>query len=137
MPSIKSTTKPLTRHACEPCRRKKTKCTAERPICSYCKRLGDQCHYLPRGQPKSDPGRLRRRLTRRTTSEDIQPHTEIISSDLLGHTDHAVESENPRSADQPLHDIAPFTFPGPDFSTPGTLDFPSAQQTSDIFSTTK
>ncbi|KAM3497856.1 hypothetical protein MY10362_008808 [Beauveria mimosiformis] len=40
---------PRTRQACEPCRRKKTKCTAERPICSFCQRLNVQCVYLPRG----------------------------------------------------------------------------------------
>ncbi|KAJ0142387.1 hypothetical protein HZ326_14790 [Fusarium oxysporum f. sp. albedinis] len=61
MPPINPGLEPLTRHACEPCRRKKTKCTAERPVCSYCKRLGDQCHYLPRGRPGSDGGRPRRR----------------------------------------------------------------------------
>ncbi|WAO86322.1 Zn(2)-C6 fungal-type domain-containing protein [Fusarium falciforme] len=30
--------------------RKKTKCTAERPICSYCQRLRIQCFYLPRAR---------------------------------------------------------------------------------------
>ncbi|KAF6820636.1 hypothetical protein CMUS01_11525 [Colletotrichum musicola] len=32
------------RQACEPCR-KKSKCPGERPICSYCQRLGQQCVY--------------------------------------------------------------------------------------------
>ncbi|KAE8315411.1 hypothetical protein BDV41DRAFT_531079 [Aspergillus transmontanensis] len=40
---------PLTRQACESCRRKKTKCTAERPSCSFCLRLNIPCVYLPRG----------------------------------------------------------------------------------------
>ncbi|KAH7126053.1 hypothetical protein EDB81DRAFT_203261 [Dactylonectria macrodidyma] len=31
--------------ACEPCRRKKSKCPGERPICSYCQRLGQECIY--------------------------------------------------------------------------------------------
>ncbi|KAH7357792.1 hypothetical protein B0T11DRAFT_283113 [Plectosphaerella cucumerina] len=33
------------RHACEPCRRKKSKCPGERPVCSYCERLGQECVY--------------------------------------------------------------------------------------------
>ncbi|EXA29326.1 hypothetical protein FOVG_19172 [Fusarium oxysporum f. sp. pisi HDV247] len=38
----------LTRHACEPCRKKKSKCTGEKPICSFCQRLKANCFYLPR-----------------------------------------------------------------------------------------
>lgn len=33
------------RRACEPCRRKKIKCAGERPICSFCRRLNQACHY--------------------------------------------------------------------------------------------
>ncbi|EMT65613.1 Quinic acid utilization activator [Fusarium odoratissimum] len=33
------------RQACEPCRRKKSKCPGEKPICSYCERLGQICVY--------------------------------------------------------------------------------------------
>ncbi|KAF4332161.1 hypothetical protein FBEOM_14053 [Fusarium beomiforme] len=38
-----------TRRACEPCRRKKSKCTGERPICSFCERLDLPCKYAIRG----------------------------------------------------------------------------------------
>ncbi|KAL1997081.1 hypothetical protein VTN49DRAFT_7946 [Thermomyces lanuginosus] len=31
--------------ACEPCRRKKTKCPGEQPVCSYCARLRQTCTY--------------------------------------------------------------------------------------------
>ncbi|KAH8797766.1 hypothetical protein F5884DRAFT_814764 [Xylogone sp. PMI_703] len=34
-----------TRHACEPCRRKKARCPGERPICSFCARLKQSCRY--------------------------------------------------------------------------------------------
>lgn len=34
-----------TRQACEPCRRKKSKCTGERPGCSTCARLRQRCFY--------------------------------------------------------------------------------------------
>ncbi|KAF5669058.1 fungal specific transcription factor factor domain-containing protein [Fusarium denticulatum] len=33
------------RQACEPCRRKKSKCPGEKPVCSYCERLGQICVY--------------------------------------------------------------------------------------------
>ncbi|KAJ5671765.1 hypothetical protein N7507_000892 [Penicillium longicatenatum] len=33
------------RQACEPCRRKKSRCPGEKPICSYCERLGQKCIY--------------------------------------------------------------------------------------------
>ncbi|KIM95780.1 hypothetical protein OIDMADRAFT_45088 [Oidiodendron maius Zn] len=31
--------------ACRNCRRKKTRCSGERPICAICQRLGQHCHY--------------------------------------------------------------------------------------------
>ncbi|CAM1502548.1 Fc.00g045320.m01.CDS01 [Cosmosporella sp. VM-42] len=40
------------RHSCESCRRKKTKCPAEKPVCSFCHRLNQTCVYLPRRQAK-------------------------------------------------------------------------------------
>ncbi|KAF4445827.1 hypothetical protein F53441_10472 [Fusarium austroafricanum] len=36
--------------ACDPCRRKKIKCPGERPVCSYCRRLGQACDYQPTEQ---------------------------------------------------------------------------------------
>ncbi|KAK2468983.1 hypothetical protein H9L39_19420 [Fusarium oxysporum f. sp. albedinis] len=39
------------RRACESCRRKKCRCTGERPICSYCQRRNIACVYLPRAYP--------------------------------------------------------------------------------------
>ncbi|KAH7385815.1 fungal-specific transcription factor domain-containing protein [Pyrenochaeta sp. MPI-SDFR-AT-0127] len=33
------------RQACENCRRKKTRCSGERPVCSFCARLGQTCRY--------------------------------------------------------------------------------------------
>ncbi|KAE8130929.1 hypothetical protein BDV38DRAFT_290947 [Aspergillus pseudotamarii] len=56
------------RQACEPCRRKKSKCTAERPVCSFCERLNVQCVYLPREQAKSD-GQASR-VTKSKSSKD-------------------------------------------------------------------
>ncbi|KAH7418587.1 fungal-specific transcription factor domain-containing protein [Cadophora sp. MPI-SDFR-AT-0126] len=33
------------RQACEPCRRKKSRCPGEKPICSHCARLQQNCYY--------------------------------------------------------------------------------------------
>jgi len=33
------------REACEPCRRKKSRCTGEKPVCSLCARLAQTCTY--------------------------------------------------------------------------------------------
>ncbi|KAH6681569.1 hypothetical protein B0J14DRAFT_217803 [Halenospora varia] len=50
------------RQACEPCRRKKSKCPAEKPACSCCTRLGQQCVYPNESSAfetnSTDPGRL-------------------------------------------------------------------------------
>ncbi|KAE8416583.1 hypothetical protein BDV36DRAFT_310045 [Aspergillus pseudocaelatus] len=56
------------RQACEPCRRKKSKCTAERPVCSFCQRLNVQCVYLPREQAKADGHASR--VTKTKSSKD-------------------------------------------------------------------
>ncbi|KAL2819810.1 hypothetical protein BJX63DRAFT_445354 [Aspergillus granulosus] len=37
------------RQACEPCRRKKSRCPGEKPVCSFCERLGQQCFYAQGG----------------------------------------------------------------------------------------
>jgi hypothetical protein len=36
-----------TRQACEPCRRKKSRCPGEQPVCSHCARLSQECSYAP------------------------------------------------------------------------------------------
>ncbi|WKT53165.1 Zn(2)-C6 fungal-type DNA-binding domain [Fusarium oxysporum f. sp. vasinfectum] len=36
---------PRSKQACEPCRKKKSKCTGERPTCSFCRRLNQLCTY--------------------------------------------------------------------------------------------
>jgi hypothetical protein len=37
------------RQACEQCRRKKSKCSGDRPVCSTCWRLEQNCYY--NGEP--------------------------------------------------------------------------------------
>ncbi|EKG13152.1 hypothetical protein MPH_09727 [Macrophomina phaseolina MS6] len=42
------------RQACEPCRRKKSRCPGERPNCSHCSRLGQSCYYASDHPAASD-----------------------------------------------------------------------------------
>ncbi|KAH7024505.1 uncharacterized protein B0I36DRAFT_415910 [Microdochium trichocladiopsis] len=43
-----------TRHACDPCRRKKSKCSGDRPSCSTCARLRQRCAYPPEADSDAD-----------------------------------------------------------------------------------
>lgn len=43
------------RQACESCRRKKTRCPGEKPMCSYCARLGQVCFYVNEAQNAPTP----------------------------------------------------------------------------------
>lgn len=57
-----ATTRPATGYkralqACETCRRKKTRCPGEKPICSNCSRLRQNCRY-PRPDPSLEPTTL-------------------------------------------------------------------------------
>ncbi|KAK6706844.1 hypothetical protein SNK04_007859 [Fusarium graminearum] len=65
------------RRACESCRRKKTKCTGEKPICSFCERLHQDCVYLPRNR---ETVRRKRRASRsdRVVNYDGQDINELL-----------------------------------------------------------
>ncbi|KAH7363796.1 hypothetical protein BKA65DRAFT_122525 [Rhexocercosporidium sp. MPI-PUGE-AT-0058] len=41
------------RQACEPCRRKKSRCPGEKPVCSHCARLHQNCYYADE-RPEND-----------------------------------------------------------------------------------
>ncbi|KAF2709368.1 hypothetical protein K504DRAFT_431849 [Pleomassaria siparia CBS 279.74] len=46
------------RQACQPCRRKKARCSGEKPVCSHCSRLRQACHYadeVERAVPSPTP----------------------------------------------------------------------------------
>lgn len=57
MPPIRQTSSPQevpgimpqgikrSRQACDTCRRKKSRCTGEKPVCATCKRLKQECSY--------------------------------------------------------------------------------------------
>ncbi|KAH8649721.1 hypothetical protein BGZ60DRAFT_389605 [Tricladium varicosporioides] len=43
------------RQACEPCRRKKSRCPGEKPVCSHCSRLRQNCFYAEDRQESDQP----------------------------------------------------------------------------------
>ncbi|PYI12863.1 hypothetical protein BO99DRAFT_84000 [Aspergillus violaceofuscus CBS 115571] len=45
IPSSVSTSRPRAKQACLPCRRKKSKCPGQRPVCAHCARLRQPCSY--------------------------------------------------------------------------------------------
>lgn len=72
------------RQACEQCRRKKSKCSGERPVCSTCWRLEQQCFYHGEPlQPLYDYGVNGRSMT---VLSDTSAATRIplSPSDLVG-----------------------------------------------------
>ncbi|SCO09577.1 uncharacterized protein FFNC_14852 [Fusarium fujikuroi] len=74
------------RRACEPCRRKKSKCTGERPICSFCQRLQLPCKYAARGSSSQDSTAKAQKVQKKSTKDRVQVlESQIASlSELLG-----------------------------------------------------
>ncbi|KAE8361097.1 hypothetical protein BDV27DRAFT_167208 [Aspergillus caelatus] len=64
------------RQACDPCRRKKSRCPGERPVCSYCDRLGQQCVYSDSGELGPGATEMARRL------ENVEGRLEELISSL-------------------------------------------------------
>ncbi|KAF4962168.1 hypothetical protein FSARC_9742 [Fusarium sarcochroum] len=64
---------PRLRQACEGCRQKKTKCSGEKPMCSFCERLGQTCTYLERERDRRTGG-MRRKLS----PENSDPSPELL-----------------------------------------------------------
>ncbi|KAF8847409.1 hypothetical protein BDZ45DRAFT_329912 [Acephala macrosclerotiorum] len=62
------------RQACEPCRRKKSKCPGEQPICSHCARLGQNCFYADERQQSE------RRSIEPTSHVPAQPRVHLPST---------------------------------------------------------
>ncbi|KAE8163821.1 putative Zn(II)2Cys6 transcription factor [Aspergillus tamarii] len=68
------------RQACDPCRRKKSRCPGERPVCSYCDRLGQQCVYSDSGELGPGATEMARRL------ENVEGRLEELISSLRGYS---------------------------------------------------
>ncbi|XEV01457.1 hypothetical protein FSHL1_006744 [Fusarium sambucinum] len=68
------------RRACEPCRRKKSKCTGERPICSFCSRLDLPCEYAARGSSTINRATRATRNNKKSTADRIRMLESQVSS---------------------------------------------------------
>ncbi|KAI1052476.1 hypothetical protein LB507_007599 [Fusarium sp. FIESC RH6] len=79
------------RRACEGCRRKKTKCTGERPICSFCERLQQDCVYLPRNR---ETVKRKRRTSRATAGS----RGRVSFGDQVGEIDELLGPPAPSSS---------------------------------------
>ncbi|KAJ1846896.1 hypothetical protein LPJ73_004400, partial [Coemansia sp. RSA 2703] len=60
--------------SCDSCRRRKIRCSGEKPTCSACVRYQETCHYSPLATPRRRAGKRAR-----TTAGDEEAH---VSSDL-------------------------------------------------------
>ncbi|KAJ2004033.1 hypothetical protein GGI04_002747 [Coemansia thaxteri] len=62
--------------SCDSCRRRKIRCTGDKPACSSCIRYQEVCHYSPLATPRRRTGGKRARTGERETSrEPISPTT--------------------------------------------------------------
>lgn len=60
------------RQACLNCRKKKVRCTGEKPVCSFCLRLNQDCEYAEDGRT------LRRAYVTYRTESDQVPVTVMV-----------------------------------------------------------
>ncbi|KAJ6789827.1 hypothetical protein PWT90_04518 [Aphanocladium album] len=87
------------RQACEPCRRKKSRCPGERPVCSYCQRLGQHCVYNNGGgDAEQGPSRHNRKMEYRIDS-------------LEEKMDRLIERVSPVNM-PPRPPVTPYQYPG-------------------------
>ncbi|XHG07820.1 hypothetical protein AWENTII_010951 [Aspergillus wentii] len=109
------------RQACEPCRRKKTRCSGERPICSYCERLGQQCVYATGDSGEEEVGFARQIGYRMSKIEDKLEDL----MDCIGRRSAPPRAPSPTA---PAPNLQPYPISFQDASLAGT---PSAHE-SDI-----
>ncbi|KLP12975.1 uncharacterized protein LW94_1848 [Fusarium fujikuroi] len=82
------------RQACEPCRRKKSKCPGEKPACSYCERLGQICVYESGSDGQGQRARWDRSLE--TRMETLEEKLDLFIDRL----DPVINDSRRRSASQ-------------------------------------
>ncbi|KAF4503272.1 Quinic acid utilization activator [Fusarium agapanthi] len=101
------------RQACEPCRRKKSKCPGEKPVCSYCERLGQMCVYESGSDGQGQRDRLDRSLELRmeTLEEKLDLFIDrldpVINDSRRRSTSQQEEGHTPRS--MAGHDELPYS----------------------------
>ncbi|KAM5360534.1 hypothetical protein ACJA88_014805 [Fusarium oxysporum] len=123
------------RQACEPCRARKTKCTAERPACSCCTRIGRTCRYRSRvARPSNASNKKAKKATSlRDKFQDLESQVQNIY-DLLQNAPNdgsALPSQAPEpeqesiiesaEAQQDVFDADEVNIPDQDPSIPSTF----------------
>ncbi|KAF2720169.1 hypothetical protein K431DRAFT_286016 [Polychaeton citri CBS 116435] len=71
-----------TARACEPCRRKKSKCSGERPVCSCCQRLAQTCFYRDPENDAFDTRKRRRTGPSATSTESTESRLAKLEAKL-------------------------------------------------------
>ncbi|KZL76610.1 c6 transcription factor [Colletotrichum incanum] len=104
------------RQACEPCRRKKSKCPGERPTCSFCERLGQHCVYNTPGEASDS-----RQTPRNSDTESRLRSLEHKMDRLIQHL--IPESRPPQPSTSTRHVMSPKRVTHVD---PGSVDDTSA-----------
>ncbi|KAL1987504.1 hypothetical protein VTN96DRAFT_3431 [Rasamsonia emersonii] len=112
--------RPLKRvyQACEPCRRKKRKCSGEQPVCSHCARLHQSCRYARSGVGS---GRLTSPPDRASVASrtEAPPSVEDRLSSLEAKMTAVLES---LGQNDHIHPFPPSTRRGASVSPPSTRE---------------
>ncbi|KAE9366035.1 hypothetical protein N431DRAFT_495819 [Stipitochalara longipes BDJ] len=115
------------RQACEPCRRKKSRCPGEKPNCSHCTRLRQNCYYAderhervaastsPTPQPRSVPSRTDGGLEDRLMFVEAQLAEVLANQASLSNNASRQVSASPGDA---LHQFRPRPISRPSDSHP-------------------
>ncbi|KAI9367762.1 hypothetical protein BJX61DRAFT_526975 [Aspergillus egyptiacus] len=94
-------------HACVNCRRKKTRCPGEKPACSGCVRLNQQCSYAAAGGSTSGPSKDRIAELEEKVNQLLRGST--YEARRLHHRKGADDSRSgqPTQNERQVHDDAP------------------------------
>ncbi|KAJ2690378.1 hypothetical protein IWW39_000777 [Coemansia spiralis] len=84
--------------SCDSCRRRKIRCSGEKPTCSSCVRYQELCHYSPLATPRRRVGK-RARTGERETSHEPAPNTPAGAVDAHRDVSAAPSQSAPLSAD--------------------------------------
>ncbi|WQF84380.1 Putative zn(2)Cys(6) fungal-type DNA-binding domain-containing protein [Colletotrichum destructivum] len=87
------------RQACEPCRRKKSRCPGERPICSFCERLGQPCVYNTPGEVPDAQQQTRR-------NSDMESRLASLEHKMDRLIEHLIPKPQPPEPSPSTHQVS-------------------------------
>ncbi|KAJ2452306.1 hypothetical protein GGI03_006787 [Coemansia sp. RSA 2337] len=87
--------------SCDSCRRRKIRCSGEKPTCSSCVRYQEICHYSPLATPRRRAGKRARTGERETSHEHVPttPATGAVAVEAPREASVAPSQSAPLSAD--------------------------------------